>query len=302
MPSVEEMNNQPPSMKSPLQEAGELEKKAEELEKEADKLEAHSDEVDKRYTPMDYMFQPQRVNLKQNDADSDRGTAKWKRDEAVKLRKQAEELRKLVEDPDEVSNMLGGANEKPPIESVIPDLGWKPEKKIDSVLPDVGPGSWNKATPQMKALGLGVLLLLLAGAYWGLSGGNKGGQPAPKAAPAAAKLDADGAFGMDGKKYYRVISNDDTRNTGDKACALVGKKCVGYTALNLDVCMAFHPGAQPSTDYNGSKAGFFCNGAPQGGVCAQESNTCHICPQCNLNMECSTVIGDLYRETFVECK
>ena len=52
---------------------------------------------------------------------------------------------------------------------------------------------------------------------------------------------------------------------------------------------------------NGSKAGYYCDGAPQGGACANEKNTCHICPNCNVNADCNSQIGDLYREMYVEC-
>jgi hypothetical protein len=104
-----------------------------------------------------------------------------------------------------------------------------------------------------------------------------------------------------GKTYYIVNSVDQTENTGDEVCAKLGKSCIGYTALTLDVCKLAHPNAASKTDTNGSKAGFYCDGAPQGGVCGKEKNTCHICPNCNLNMDCGTEIGGLYRETYVEC-
>ena len=103
------------------------------------------------------------------------------------------------------------------------------------------------------------------------------------------------------KLYYKVSSSDPAMDTGKEVCAKAGLSCVGYTALTTDVCKGFHPGAKTVSDANGSKAGFYCDGSPQGGVCAKETDTCHICPTCNLNMDCDTQIGDLYRETFVEC-
>ena len=112
----------------------------------------------------------------------------------------------------------------------------------------------------------------------------------------------DGSAQYGGKKYYVVRSTDPTGDTGNEVCAKVGKTCAGYTALTQGVCLAMHPGAQPSEDFNGSNAGFYCDGPPQGGICAQERNTCHICPACNLNMDCDMEIGVLYRETYVECK
>ncbi|MEK6968313.1 MAG: hypothetical protein AABX51_06795, partial [Nanoarchaeota archaeon] len=43
------------------------------------------------------------------------------------------------------------------------------------------------------------------------------------------------------------------------------------------------------------------NGAPQQGVCGRETDTCGICPDCNVNVQCSEEIGGLFREMFVEC-
>lgn len=103
------------------------------------------------------------------------------------------------------------------------------------------------------------------------------------------------------KNYYPVNGNDKAMDTGNEVCAAVGKTCVGYTALTLDVCTKAHPKAVKKTDANGSKAGFYCDGAPQGGTCANEKDTCHICPTCNTNMDCSTEIGTLYREAYIEC-
>lgn len=104
-----------------------------------------------------------------------------------------------------------------------------------------------------------------------------------------------------GKTYYVVTSADPAQNSGTKVCASMGKQCMGYTAFTTNVCKQAHPSAATKSDMNGSKAGFYCDGSPQGGVCAQEKNTCHICPNCNVNADCGTQIGDLYREMYVEC-
>ena len=40
------------------------------------------------------------------------------------------------------------------------------------------------------------------------------------------------AYNIGGKVYYTVKANDSTMNSGNKVCALLGKTCVGYTALN----------------------------------------------------------------------
>jgi hypothetical protein len=185
---------------------------------------------------------------------------------------------------------------------VLPDLGKGSDgPKIESVLPDVGKESWKGAlmTPRngaLAALGLAILL-----AIFGMMN-NRPARESPRERKVAPTIAADGSFSVGDKKYYRVVADDPSRDTGNKACAQAGKTCVGYTALDLDVCLAFHQGAQTQSDLDGSKAGFYCNGAPQGGVCAKEANTCHICPKCNLNMECHTEIKDLYRETFVQCE
>lgn len=105
----------------------------------------------------------------------------------------------------------------------------------------------------------------------------------------------------DGKVYYVVTSADFSQDTGNEVCAMVGKQCVGYTGYTTKICEQANPSATTKSDVNGSKAGFYCDSAPQGGVCANEKNTCHICPNCNVNADCSTQIGDLYREMYVEC-
>src|SRR6185295_16013287 len=108
------------------------------------------------------------------------------------------------------------------------------------------------------------------------------------------------SYQYDGKTYYVVTSTDKSMDSGNEVCAMMGKQCVGYSALTTDVCKQAHKNALTRSDANGSKAGFYCDGAPQGGVCANEKNTCHICPNCNVNADCSTQIGDLYREMYVQ--
>ncbi|HEY4509746.1 MAG TPA: hypothetical protein VJC15_02040 [Candidatus Paceibacterota bacterium] len=109
------------------------------------------------------------------------------------------------------------------------------------------------------------------------------------------------AVEYNGKTYHVVTSEDPAMNTGKEVCALLGAQCVGYTGFTNDICKKANPSAATKSDMNGSKAGFYCDGAPQGGVCANEQNTCHICPNCNVNADCETQIGDLYREMYVEC-
>src|SRR5260370_18158023 len=118
----------------------------------------------------------------------------------------------------------------------------------------------------------------------------------------SSRFNADGSLNLGVKTMYEVKSTDPLGDTGNKVCARAGKQCVGYTDFTLTSCLAFHGDAASVTDLDGSRVGFYCNGLPQGGVCAREINSCHICPQCNTNMDCGTVIGDLYRGTYVACQ
>ena len=107
---------------------------------------------------------------------------------------------------------------------------------------------------------------------------------------------------FNGKTYYVVSADDPTGNTGNEACTKAGKACVGYTAYSTEVCKYFHPTASVTTTVNGSKTGFYCNGPPQTGLaCESAFDNCQICPQCNVNANCGTDIGGLFREMYVEC-
>ena len=137
------------------------------------------------------------------------------------------------------------------------------------------------------------------GVYFVVSGSPPaGGQPAQPVNNAGGK----GSYTYNGKTYYVVTSTDSSLDTGNEVCASVGKKCVGYTGYATDICKYFHPDATVTTTVNGSKAGFYCNGPPQTGLaCGTSFNNCQICPACNVNMDCSTPIGNLFREMYVEC-
>lgn len=104
-----------------------------------------------------------------------------------------------------------------------------------------------------------------------------------------------------GKTYYVVASTDQAIDSGAEVCASMGKQCIGYTGFSNDACKKVHADAATKSDMNGSKAGFYCDGSPQGGVCASEVNTCHVCPNCNVGVTCDESIGGLYREMYVEC-
>jgi hypothetical protein len=144
--------------------------------------------------------------------------------------------------------------------------------------------------------------VLSAGLLLGGCGGGSPAQPQGTTTPSTSRINPDGSILLGVRTMYEVKSTDPTGDTGTKVCGKVGKQCLGYTDFSLSACLAFHPSAASVSDLDGARAGFWCNGLPQAGVCAREINTCHICPNCNTNMECDTVVGTLYASTFVECK
>lgn len=106
--------------------------------------------------------------------------------------------------------------------------------------------------------------------------------------------------------YYMVDGNNPALDTGDEVCASMKMKFAGYKSINTNaICKLFHPTAKELISVNGSKAGFYCNGAPQQGLaCAKFKNTCQVCPACNLN-EASTgnqSIGQHFKEMYVFCE
>lgn len=106
---------------------------------------------------------------------------------------------------------------------------------------------------------------------------------------------------VSGKQYYTVTSTDSAMDTGDEVCASVGQSCIGYTLSTNEACKLAHPSASTSSTSSGDASTVYCDGAPQGGVCATEKNTCHSCPTCSAGVSCETPIGGLYREMYVEC-
>lgn len=154
----------------------------------------------------------------------------------------------------------------------------------------------------MKKLLSAFALVVLFGA--GCAASNPPAASTVSSTPSAASVPnavKNGYANVGGRHYYKVTT-DPNLNTGNKVCASLGLKCIGYTDKTLNSCIAFHPDALNSSDYDGANAGFYCNGPPEQGVCGREHNSCHICPQCNTNMDCNTQAGTLYREMFVECK
>ncbi len=118
---------------------------------------------------------------------------------------------------------------------------------------------------------------------------------------AASALAVTGPKTFNGKSYYVVTSTDQTEDSGNEVCTKMGMKCVGYTEPTTAVCKLFHPGAADTSSMSGDLSGVYCNGAPQSGVCAAETDTCHACPACTNTVSCSTAIGGLYMEMYVEC-
>jgi hypothetical protein len=109
-------------------------------------------------------------------------------------------------------------------------------------------------------------------------------------------------FKIKDKLYYKVSGDDPAVDTGNEVCIKNGLTCVGYTATGNDACKYFHPDATSTTSVNGSKSGFYCNGAPQKGLaCENAKNNCQNCPNCNVNADCTTEIGTQFKEMYVEC-
>jgi hypothetical protein len=110
---------------------------------------------------------------------------------------------------------------------------------------------------------------------------------------------------FNGNTYYIVNGNNPNLNTGNKVCASVGKQFLGYKSINTNgVCQVAHPTARTLVSVNGSKAGFYCNGAPQQGLaCAAYKNTCEVCPNCNLNeaADGNQSITQHFAEMYVWC-
>lgn len=111
---------------------------------------------------------------------------------------------------------------------------------------------------------------------------------------------------FNGNTYYVVNGNDPKMDTGDEVCGSIGKVFDSYKSINTNgICKLLHPNARELTSVNGSKAGFYCNGAPQQGIaCAPNKNTCQVCPACNLNEAASgnSPIGQHFAEMYVWCK
>lgn len=104
-----------------------------------------------------------------------------------------------------------------------------------------------------------------------------------------------------GKTFYKVDSTNPSLDSGNEVCAAIGETCIGYPERTNAVCGLFHPSATLFSSSSGDRSGVYCNGPPQGGVCATRYNTCAICPACSVGVSCAQAIGGLYREMFVEC-
>lgn len=137
--------------------------------------------------------------------------------------------------------------------------------------------------------------------FWSASALTVASTIAVAAAASALTLPS---YSAGGKSYFVVKANDPSMNTGKKVCAAVGRSCIGYTSTSTDACKYFHPTAKTLRSVNGSKSGFFCDGAPQKGLaCENVKNTCEVCPSCNVNLTCDTDLTSMnqFREAYVEC-
>ncbi|MFC1647850.1 hypothetical protein ACFL1B_00280 [Nanoarchaeota archaeon] len=117
----------------------------------------------------------------------------------------------------------------------------------------------------------------------------------------SSSIAVQGPFNYQGGQYYVVTSTDASEDTGTEVCAKVGKVCVGYTEKTTAVCKLVHPNAADTSSVSGDASGIYCNGPPQTNICANKQDTCHACPACSVGVDCSTAIGNLYREMYVEC-
>lgn len=154
----------------------------------------------------------------------------------------------------------------------------------------------NKASWYQLCLGLGTLIFvsffLTSVAY----------EPLRSAITSAqVRASVAGPFNTGGADYYVVTSANAAEDTGDEVCATLGLECLGYTQFDDSICMAVHPGATQVTDVSGDRSAVYCDGAPQGGICAGLTNTCLECPTCSNSVSCAEAIGGLYREMYVQC-
>ena len=122
----------------------------------------------------------------------------------------------------------------------------------------------------------------------------------------SASMAAPRSVVFNGNTYYVVNGNDPKMDTGDEVCASIGKVFDSYKSITTNgICKLLHPTARELVSVNGSKAGFYCNGAPQQGIaCAAFKNTCEVCPACNLNEAAAgnMSIAQHFAEMYVWCK
>ena len=120
-------------------------------------------------------------------------------------------------------------------------------------------------------------------------------------APVAVAVAQPESVEFNGRTFYKVTSTDATLDSGNEVCAAVGRFCTGATEPSSAVCQLFHPLAIVSSDANGDFSGVYCDGPPQGGICAGLFDDCHTCPGCSVGVTCGEAIAGLYREMYFEC-
>jgi hypothetical protein len=89
---------------------------------------------------------------------------------------------------------------------------------------------------------------------------------------------------------------------GNAVCAARGYLCVGAPVMTPpeSACLAFHPGAAVTFDYNGWKQAVWCDN--DAGLACSGRTGCHHCPACiDSGLDCATVGSVQLSELFVEC-
>ncbi len=119
-----------------------------------------------------------------------------------------------------------------------------------------------------------------------------------------ACTDAIGCKLVDGKRMFTVtMATQD--ESGNSVCMSLGMTCVDapvYTPPQA-ACLAFHPGADVTSDGNGWRQSVYCAGDLTDLACAgKNANSCHDCPACLIDsLKCGTANSANLTELFVEC-
>jgi len=104
---------------------------------------------------------------------------------------------------------------------------------------------------------------------------------------------------VDGKSIFVVPMS--TGENGNTVCSAVGLTCTEAPVFTTPsaACVAFHPGATVTSDYNGWRQGVYCN-YNSGAACSSRVG-CHDCPACGPYLDCSIASSTQLEELYVEC-